>query len=168
MELMDLWDEWDLWEPDCWETGDPESWDDVDERLSVIPPPPVRIHPDDLAAMAEMSGRRGRNDAVHQGRPYAPLQRGRVLAAMGLLQKRMAAQDRIGRERLPAGLGLSCDAIAREVGLPRDRVRQIQALRDAGWDPRESHPDFPAKPGFVHLPTIDEVRRLGQKGTLRG
>ena len=68
MELMDLWDEWELWEPDCWETGDPESWDDVDERLSVIPPPPpVRIHPDDLAAMAEMSGRRGRNDAFIRG-----------------------------------------------------------------------------------------------------
>lgn len=62
---------------------------------------------------------------------------------------------------------LTYDAIASHAGLfgpsgrpNRDRIRQFEKLMALDWPLRKSHPDFPAKPGFVRLPTPDEAARL--------
>jgi hypothetical protein len=105
---------------------------------------------------------------VHIGRGYVSLKKTAVKNAKGLLLKRANEQKLRGRDRLPVELELSYDAIARRVGLNRDRVTQIRDLMAEGWDvSRESHPDFRAKRGQVNLPTVAELRRLRRSRRIR-
>jgi hypothetical protein len=161
-ELEDLWWDWDfLRSPgDDLDPREPWSWEVLEDELRVVPPaaPLVRIHPEDLAALSAHAA--GREPYVHVGRGYVPLPNRSVKVVVGLLQKRRGEQRRLGRDRLPASLKLSYEAIAGVANLSRDRVKQIEGLIAEGWDPRESHPQFPARSGYVNLPTIAELKRL--------
>jgi hypothetical protein len=90
------------------------------------------------------------------GRPPAEVPLRNVLKAEEKLKQRarLAAPPRTGP--------LTYSAIAKQVGLNRHRVREIEELMKIGWPLSESHPDFPADEGFVKLPTPRQAARLGR------
>jgi hypothetical protein len=168
-ELEALWFDWEvagLEGLEHWpaEGEIPHVWEMAEYEFRRVPPPPpyVRLHPDDLAALRAAPAA---PSAAHQGRPYESLSTDAVKSVVGLLAKRESHLERLGRAQAERGSGLSYDAIASAVGLSRHRVDQIRTLMAEGWDvSRESHPDFPAAEGTLNLPTLAELQRLRRSG----
>jgi hypothetical protein len=159
--LHQLHDRWEMLTP-WFEFDDAIDWEIIETELDTPPAQGYqRIHPDDLAALR---GGEGPKSYVHVGRGYLSLPIRSVLEAERLLRARADMQRRLGTNRLPRHLKLSYEAIATACGLPRDRVKQIERLIESDWNLRENHPQFPARAGFVNLPTEAELRRLRLHG----
>lgn len=52
---------------------------------------------------------------------------------------------------------LTLEGIAGDVGLNRERVRQVEQLLRLGWPLQKRHPDFSAEDGYVRLPSVDKA-----------
>jgi hypothetical protein len=97
------------------------------------------------------------------GRPLEELPLKRVTRAESLLRERR----KLTRTGASIPRRLTYEAIASSAGLKtrqgnpaRDRAKQLEELLALGWSLRESHPDFPARKGFVRLPTPREAALL--------
>jgi hypothetical protein len=82
-------------------------------------------------------------------------------------EKLLGERRRITKGGVQPPPRLTYEAIARSAGLVtpagrpnRDRIKQFEELVELGWPLRKSHPDFPARPGFVRLPTPREAALL--------
>jgi hypothetical protein len=122
-------------------------------RLRVVPAP-IRFPPLDVEGRIETNQRGPRRRPI--GRSPESLPVAKVEKAEARLKERW---KRI-RPGTRASGPLTYEAIAAHSGLKRDRVTQIEDLMQVGWDLRESHPDFPAKRGYVNLPTAEKAAQL--------